>query len=289
MTRSPTRAVLGLVEQRILAMQDGFLQGPLAHVIIQRGTRVTQEQRQLLPVPERVADRAAEGRVGLGELLVELPRQPRMQLLHRRLALVLMELQARLGRQLPPPSEGIVAVHHGEGFEQVAARLGEAIVDVHELPPGMRQAMGQDRLQLARQVARQGIAHLDRRRQFRGAELEHRGQVLAGVPAAAEEQGYPPTVAQRHHPRGEQAAPFVGIGSFSLGTGHSLLAAAPPQLQDLDRGVIVVQHLALGRLPEQLLEGGSQARRHRLHDVPLGRGRQRNPQMPLQAFQAIER
>src|SRR5437763_7283583 len=43
---------------------------------------------------------------------------------------------------------------------------------------------------------------------------------------------------------------------------------------------LIVQHLALGRLPDQLLEGGSQVRRHRLHDVPLGRGRQRNPQVP---------
>src|SRR5262245_54818488 len=98
MSRSPTPAPFWVLSNSAsLRCRISFLQGPLARVIIQRGTRVTQEQRQLLPVPERVADRAAEGRIGLGELLVELPRQPRLQLLHRRLALVVMELQARLG------------------------------------------------------------------------------------------------------------------------------------------------------------------------------------------------
>src|SRR5689334_24853712 len=42
-------------------------------------------------------------------------------------------------------------------------------------------------------------------------------------------RSYPPTVAQRHHPRREQAAPFVGIVPFSLGTGRGLVAAAPHQ------------------------------------------------------------
>src|SRR5262245_26852183 len=32
-------AVLGLVEQRVLAMQDRLLQRPLAHVVVQRRTR----------------------------------------------------------------------------------------------------------------------------------------------------------------------------------------------------------------------------------------------------------
>ncbi len=73
--------------------------------------------------------------------------------------------------------------------------LRKTIVHVDELPPGMGQAVGQDRLQFARQVARQGIAHLDRRRQLRSTELEHPGQILTRVLAAAKEQGHPVTVA----------------------------------------------------------------------------------------------
>jgi len=70
------------------------------------------------------------------------------------------------------------------------------------------------------------------------------------VPAAAEEQGHPPAVAQRHHARREQAAPPVGIVFLSLGIGQGLFPAACHQFQDLDRGVVVVQHLPLGRLPD---------------------------------------
>ena len=189
--------VLRLVKQSIFAMQDGLLQCPLAHIVIQRGAGLTHEQRQRLPVPKHVADGAAEGRIGLGQLLVQLPLQPIVQLLHRRPARFLMPLQPRLGRELTFPGDGIVAVNHREGFQKIAARLGKTIVHVHELPPGVGQAIRQDRLQLARQVARQGIAHLDRRRQLRGTVLEHLGQILTRVPTAAEEQGHPMAVAQQ--------------------------------------------------------------------------------------------
>ena len=187
-----------------------------------------------------------------------------------------MELQTRLGRQLTLPRHGVVAIDHGQRFEQVATRLGEAIVDVDEPPPGMGQAVRQDRLQLARQVARQGVAHLDRRRQLLGAVLEDLGQVLARVPAAAEEQRDPVAVAQGDHARGEQTLALVGV-ALSIGIGQGLLPAAfAHQFQDLDRRVVVVQHLPLRRLPDQLVKRRSEVRRHRLHDVPLRRGRQRN-------------
>ena len=61
------------------------------------------------------------------------------------------------------------------------------------------------------------------------------------------------------------------------------------QLQDLNRRVVVVQNLPLSRLPDQLIKHRREALRHRLHHLPLGRGRQRDTQVPLQAFEAIER
>ena len=139
-----------------------------------------------------------------------------------------MELQTRLGRQPTLPRDGIVAIDHGQRFEEVAARLGKAIVDVDEPPPGMGQAMRQDRLQLARQVAREGIAHLDRRRQLLGAVLEDLGQVLARVPAAAEEQRDPVAVAQGDHARGVQAAARRRVAHVARGTGQGLLPAVVP-------------------------------------------------------------
>jgi len=78
-------------------MQDGLLQGPLAQIVVERGPRLTQEQRQLIPVSQHVNNGAAEGRVGLGQLLIELSSQPSVQLLHRRLARFLMKTQPRFG------------------------------------------------------------------------------------------------------------------------------------------------------------------------------------------------
>ena len=61
------------------------------------------------------------------------------------------------------------------------------------------------------------------------------------------------------------------------------------QFENLDRGVIVVEHVALRRLPDQLIKRRLEVCRDGLHDVPLGRGRQRNVEVPLQAIEAVER
>ncbi len=169
---------------------------------------------------------ATEGRIGLCQLLVQLPFQPIVQLLHRRPALLLMPLQPRSGDSWRLPGDGIVAVNHGERFEQVAALLRKTIVHVDELPPGMGQAVGQDRLQFARQVARQGIAHLDRRRQLRSTELEHPGQILTRVLAAAKEQGHPVTVARATTPEVNRPVRLVGVGPVAIGTGLGFWPAA---------------------------------------------------------------
>jgi hypothetical protein len=113
--------------------------------------------------------------------------------------------------------------------------------------------------------------------------LEDLGQIFARVPAAAEEQRDPVTVAQSDHARGIQALARIGIGDVSGP------ASRPHQFEDLDPGVIVVQRVPLRRLPDQLRKRRSKIRRHRLHDVPLGRGRQRNVEVPLQAIEPVER
>ena len=43
-------AVLGFVEQCILAMQNDFLERPLANIIIEWSSRLAQKQRQLPPM-----------------------------------------------------------------------------------------------------------------------------------------------------------------------------------------------------------------------------------------------
>ena len=60
----------------------------------------------------------------------------------------------------------------------------------------------------------------------------------------------------------------------------SCLAALAHQLQDLDRRVVVVQHVALCRLPDQFLEGRferSACASTMSHWVEAGRGTPRSP------------
>src|SRR5512135_2410217 len=95
-------------------------------------------------------------------------------------------------------------------------------------------------------MARQGITHLDRWWELPGAVLEHLGRALARVAAAAEERGHTVTVAQGDHAGCVQATAIVGRARITLGIdGSTWPAALAHQLQNLDRGVIVVQHVAL--------------------------------------------
>jgi len=108
--------------------------------------------------------------------------------------------------------------------------------------------------------------------------IERLHQLSSGIPAGARFAGarFGATPQPLHFP------------AYAVRQGL-LPAALSHQLQDLDGGVIVVQHVALRRLPDQLVEGRRQVRGDCLHHIPLGRGRQRNLQMPLQAFEAVER
>ena len=91
-------AVLGLVEQRILSMNYGPFQCPLDDVVVQRRSGLTQEEGQLLSVPEQVGDGCTEPRVGFHEPVLELPRAPYPKLLHDRATLGLVEGQSLLWR-----------------------------------------------------------------------------------------------------------------------------------------------------------------------------------------------
>src|SRR4030095_10118520 len=59
-------------------------------------------------------------------------------------------------------------------------------------------------------------------------------------------------------------------------------------LEDLHRRVVVVDHVALRSLADELLEGGDHELRGALDDVPLGRVGKRNPQVPLETLEGKE-
>src|ERR1035437_3526092 len=56
--------ILGLVKQRVLAVQNRFLQCSFANVVVQRGSRLPQKQREPLPVLEQIPNRHSQ--TGLG-------------------------------------------------------------------------------------------------------------------------------------------------------------------------------------------------------------------------------
>ena len=93
--------------------------------------------------------------------------------------------------------------------------------------------------------------------------------------ASGEVQRDLPALAGGHDAAGEHARAFV-----------RRLALQP---QHAHAGVVVVHHLALRRLPDQLIPRRFDQLRGFLDDLPLRRRRQRNPQLTFQLFQPVER
>jgi len=76
--------------------------------------------------------------------------------------------------------------------------------------------------------------------------------------------------------RREHAGP--GVGLF-IGGGRAALLGT--EGENLHCRVVVVEDLALGRLPEQFVPGRDERRQGVAHELPLRGGRQRDAQPPL--------
>src|SRR6266550_1104280 len=75
-------------------MQDSLLQPSFSNVIVQRSSRLPQEEREPIPVLEQMADGLAQPGVGLDPLFLELRFQPSPQTVHHRPAPSLMKAEA---------------------------------------------------------------------------------------------------------------------------------------------------------------------------------------------------
>lgn len=80
-----------LVEERISAIQNRFLQSPLDDVIFDWGPWLREEKRELAPMVEEIGDRFAQAGVRFRLVLGQLCLQPVVQLLHHRPTVLLME------------------------------------------------------------------------------------------------------------------------------------------------------------------------------------------------------
>ena len=150
------------------------------------------------------------------------------------------------------------------------ALVGEVPRHVHKPPPSVGQAVGHDRLEFfgVRQIARQGITHLDGPVQLGRSLLQHRGQVLPGMAVPGEEQGDPMPVEDRHDARGEHAR-ALGAAPQPVGS-----PGGPLRARTFMRRIVIVEDLALGRLADHLVEDRLDLVGTVLDDLPLRRGRQ---------------
>ena len=117
------------------------------------------------PVPQQISDCFAQTRVRLRLLLRELRFQPRMQLLHHRPALRLMQSQTALCGKPLFTRRRIVVINFAERFQNVSALAGEVRRDLRKLTPSMSHTVGQQDLYTNRfrSVSRQRVTHLNRR------------------------------------------------------------------------------------------------------------------------------
>ena len=94
---SDASTILGPIKVAVLSMEDNLFQRTFRHVVVQWGSRFSQEERQLFPVVEHVRDGFAEARIGLHQSLIELALEPFVKFVHDRAAVGLVEEQPRLG------------------------------------------------------------------------------------------------------------------------------------------------------------------------------------------------
>ena len=121
----------------------------------------------------------------------------------------------------------------------------------------MRQTVGQQDFHVRQlwRVPRESVAHLNGRIPLCRALLQNIGEILARMFPAGKVQRDAPLPPDRNDAAGEGSrAPVAGVAH---------------QLQYPHARVIVVNHAALRRLPDQLLQYRFQRTRGRLHQLPL--------------------
>ena len=123
-------------------------------------------------------------------------------------------------------------INDSEALKHVATLFLKAIVDIDELASHIGDAIGNDRFQLLRQIARQAVTLLNRRMEFVGAMAQDIAQVFASVLSTAEEHRNAMCIARCDNARGEHVGSF-----FVVRLARSIFLH---QLEDLDGRVDIV-------------------------------------------------
>jgi hypothetical protein len=97
-------------------------------------------------VVEQVLNGLADPRVGLDALFRNLPFAPAFELLHDGTAFFLLEPQTLIGIELPLPDQVVVMINFAEALDHMPAFLGKGVHDINEVPAGVGDAVGDNRL-----------------------------------------------------------------------------------------------------------------------------------------------
>jgi len=106
------------------------------------------------------------------------------------------------------------------------------------------------------------------------------------MPPPREKERDPLALLRGHNPRGELSRTQAGVRGLFVNLGAA--RARSGQRQNLHRRVVVVEHLPLRYLADQLFVGRPDHFRRFPDNPPLRRPRQRHPQVPLQPCQPVE-
>ena len=131
----------------------------------------------------------------------------------------------------------------GQSFDHIPALLREAWDQIHKVAPAMSEAIGQKGLNVFGHIAARGITHLDRWAQPRGPLLEQGSQILPGMFGTGKKESHAALPCHGKDPCGETAF------SRSLIPRLDFLEVR----EDLHEGVIMVEEVALGGLPDQFV------------------------------------
>ena len=136
----------------------------------------------------QVRDRLAEAGVRFDAMLVDLRREPRLQVVHERPAVRLVKREPLVRGEPLRPRVGVVAIHLAQRLEHVATLGRKTRRDLHKPAPRVRETIPEDHRQRLRQIPREGIAHLDRRPELGRPRGEHVREIFARVPAAGQKE-----------------------------------------------------------------------------------------------------
>ncbi len=145
--------VFRLEEIGILPVEDSAFQRTLADVVIQRSLGNSQKAGELLPVLEQVLNGLADPRAGLDELFGDLLLTPALEFLHDGGAFFLVESEALIGIELEVPGQVVVMIDFAEGFDHMPALFREMVHDIDEVPAGVGEAVGDNRLKRTGDIA----------------------------------------------------------------------------------------------------------------------------------------